>query len=200
VIGSGRTDAGVHAEAQVANFRTRTRIPLKKLRLALNSRLPEDIAVTRIEEAPRGFNARKSARSKLYRYTIMNSDYADPLLRYFAARCFYKLDLDLMRKAARRLKGRHDFRSFQAVDGAGRISVRTMKNIKIEKDGNLVYIYMEADGFLYNMARSIAGTLIEVGRGKFDSGRIEEMLSKRERSLSGPTMPAKGLCMVRVRY
>ncbi|MDO8524924.1 MAG: tRNA pseudouridine(38-40) synthase TruA, partial [Candidatus Omnitrophota bacterium] len=193
VVGSGRTDAGVHAEAQVASFRAETKIPLKKLRMALNSRLPEDIAVTNIEKAGIKFNAQKSAKSKLYRYTIMNNDYMDPLARHFAAKCFFKLDIGRMRKAARLLKGRHDFKSFRATDGKEKNSIRVVRNINIEKSGDLVYIYIEADGFLYNMARNIAGTLVEVGRGKFAASYVKEILSKRNIRFSGPTMPAKGL-------
>ena len=200
LIGSGRTDAGVHAEAQVANFRTKSKIPLEKIRMALNSMLPKDIAVTNVEEVSQKFNAQKSAKSKLYRYTIMNSDYMDPLVRHFATKCFYKLNINSMRKAAGHLVGRHDFKSFRTTDGEEKNSVRTIKNIKIEKEGNLVYIYIEANGFLYNMARSIVGTLVEVGRGKFEIARVKEIILKRNRKFSGPTMPAKGLCMVAVKY
>ena len=200
VIGSGRTDAGVHAEAQIANFKTKSKIPLKNIQMALNSRLPKDIAITHIEEAKPAFNAQKSARSKLYRYTIMNSDYMDPLVRHFAAKSFYKLDINRMRRAAGHLIGRRDFKSFQSSGSDEKNSVRTIKAIRLEKGGNMVYIYLEADGFLYNMARNIVGTLVEVGRGKFEVGRIKEILSKHDRRFSGPTMPAKGLCMVRVRY
>ncbi len=200
VIGSGRTDAGVHAEAQIANFRTKAKIPLKKLQMALNSMLPKDIAITHIEEAGYKFHAQKSAKSKLYRYTIFNNDYTDPLIRHFAAKCFYKLNIPLMRKASKILVGRHDFRAFRAVDGVEKNSVRTIKNIDIEKKGDIVYIHMEADGFLYNMARSIAGTLVEVGRGKFAAERVKDIIRKRDRRLCGPTMPAKGLCMVKVVY
>ncbi|MDD5428083.1 MAG: tRNA pseudouridine(38-40) synthase TruA [Candidatus Omnitrophica bacterium] len=200
LIGSGRTDAGVHAEAQVANFRTKSKIPLEKLQLALNSMLPRDIAIIYIEEARPKFNSQKSAKSKLYRYTIMNNDYMDPLIRHFAAKCFYKLNIGLMKKAAKYLVGRHDFRAFKAVDGEKKNSVRTIKDIKIEKDGDLVYIYIEANGFLYNMARSIVGTLVEIGRGKIKASAIKEIIAKQDRRFSGPTMPAKGLCMVRVTY
>ena len=200
VIGSGRTDAGVHAEAQIANFRTKSKIPLKNIRQALNSKLPEDVAITKVEEAGAKFNAQKSARSKIYRYTILNNDYMDPLIRHFAAKCFYKLDIDSMKRAAKDLKGRHDFKSFRTTDGEEKRAVRTIKDIRIEKSGNLVYIYIEADGFLYNMARCIAGTLVDVGRGKLQVSCIKEIISKRNRKFSGPTMPAKGLCMVRVRY
>ena len=103
-------------------------------------------------------------------------------------------------RAAKILEGRHDFRSFRTTDGTEKNSVRTVHNIKIEKNSNLVYIYIEANGFLYNMARSIAGTLVEVGRGKFEAARVKEIISRRNRRFSGPTMPAKGLCMVAVKY
>lgn len=200
VIGCGRTDAGVHAEAFTANFRTASKIPLNKLQMALNSSLPRDIAVTHVEEAPRRFNSQKSAKSKLYRYTIVNNDYMDPLIRHFAAKCFYSLNIGLMRRAAKDIKGRHDFRSFKAKDGEEKNSVRTIKTLAIEKSGNIVYIYMEADGFLYNMARNIAGTLVEVGRGKFGVPYIKELIRKKDRRFCGPTMPANGLCLVKVRY
>lgn len=200
LIGSGRTDAGVHAEAQVANFRTRSKIPLKNLVMALNTNLPKDIAITAAEEVALKFNAQKNARSKLYRYTIMNNDYMDPLVRHFAAKCYYKLDLRLMRRAARHIVGRHDFRSFRATGGTDGNAVRTVKYIKIEKAGDMVYIYIEANGFLYNMVRNIVGTIIEAGRGKIPADSVKEIIRKRDIRFSGPTMPGKGLCMVKVRY
>jgi len=231
LIGSGRTDAGVHAEAQVANFKTRSKIPLKNLRMALNSRLPRDIVITHIEEAGLKFNSQHHAKSKLYRYTIYNNDFVDPFLRRYAAKCFFKLDIGAMKKAAKILTGRHDFRSFQTVDGPStrpepvvrlaqgrgeqgmRISLRAASNhgteknavrkieyIKIAKSGDLVYIYMKADGFLYNMARVIAGTLVEVGRGKFGIARVKDILVEKDRRSCGPTMPAQGLCLVKVKY
>lgn len=200
LTGSGRTDAGVHAEAQAANFKTRSKISAKKLQMALNSTLPRDIAITHVEEASPKFNAQKSAKSKLYRYTIFNNDYMDPMVRHFAAKCFYKLDLASMRKAAKYLTGRHDFKSFQAADENQRSSVRTIRDIKIAKKGDLVYIYIEANGFLYNMARNIAGTLVEVGRRKYSVASVKEIIAKKDRRFSGPTMPAKGLCMIKVKY
>lgn len=200
LTGSGRTDAGVHALAQVANFKTRSKIPLKNLQMALNSALPKDIVIYRAEEAAPGFDAQRSAKSKLYRYVIMNSDFLDPFLRRYAAKCFYKLDIRRMRQAAGYLTGRHDFRSFQAADGIERGSVRTIKDIAIEKDGDLIYIDIEADGFLYNMVRNIAGTLVEVGRGKFTVPSVKDILRKKDRRCSGPTMPAKGLRLVKVGY
>lgn len=200
LTGSGRTDAGVHAMAQVANFRTRSKLPVKNIQMALNRSLPRDIAIVRAEEADAGFNSRYSAKSKIYRYTIFNNDFLAPLARHFAVKCFYPLDISLMRKAAGILKGRHDFKAFQARDGIERKSVRTLKSISVKKAGDIIYIDMEANGFLYNMARNIAGTLVDAGRGRMPVDDIRSILNKKDRRLSGPTMPAKGLCLVRVVY
>jgi tRNA pseudouridine38-40 synthase len=201
LAGSGRTDAGVHAMAQVANFKTRSKIPLERIRMALNSILPKDIVIYRVEETHPKFDAQRSAKTKLYRYTIMNNDFLDPFMRRYAAKVFYKIDVGRMRRAAMALAGRHDFRSFQATDGdREKSAVRTIKKIKIEKDGDLVYIDIEANGFLYNMARNIVGTLVEVGRGKYSVGSVKEILGKKDRRYCGPTMPAKGLSMIRVVY
>ncbi|MFA4981778.1 MAG: tRNA pseudouridine(38-40) synthase TruA [Candidatus Omnitrophota bacterium] len=198
--GSGRTDAGVHAMAQVANFRTPSKIPLKNLQMALNSALPKDIVISHIEEVQAKFNAQYDAKGKLYCYTLANNDFVDPFMRRFAAKCFYKLDVRVMRKAAAILVGKHDFKSFQATDGDRGDSIRTIKRIAIEKHNDIINIYMEADGFLYNMARCIAGTLVEAGRGKINVPRVREILRRKERRLCGPTMPAKGLCLVKVMY
>jgi len=200
LIGSGRTDAGVHARAQVANFKTRSKIPLERLHMALNRGLAEDIKVTAVQEAGPKFNSRHDAKSKLYRYTIACGYFVDPFMRHFAAKCFYKLDIVRMRRAAGMLTGRRDFRSFQKKDGEDKSSVCAIKKIKIEKKRGLIYIDMEADGFLYNMARNIAGTLIEVGRGKFAVEHVREILAKKDIRSCGPTMPAKGLCLMKARY
>jgi len=200
LTGSGRTDAGVHAEAQIANFKTTSKIHLKKLQMGLNRQLAKDIVILKAEDVPISFDSQRSARSKLYRYTIYNNDFVDPLIKDFAVKCFYDLNISDMRRAAAMLKGKHDFRSFQAKDGAPKKSVRTLKNIKIEKDGDLVYIYIEANGFLYNMVRIIVGTLVEVGRGRILPGEIKKILLRKDRTFAGPTMPAKGLRLVRVKY
>ncbi len=200
LTGSGRTDAGVHAEAQVANFKTRSKIPLKNLRMALNSALPKDIVIINIEEAGPKFNSQRSARSKLYRYTIYNNDFIDPFMRRYAAKCFFKLNIAAMRKAAGYLTGRHDFTSFRTWGGEEKDSIRKIEYIKIAKSKDVVYIYIKANGFLYNMARSVVGTLVEVGRGKFRIEQVKEILSKKDRKCCGPTMPAKGLCLVKVFY
>lgn len=201
LIGSGRTDAGVHALGQVANFKTRSRIPVKNIQMALNSVLPKDIVISGAEETKHGFNAQRSAKSKLYRYTVVNGDFIDPFIRRFAARSFYRLDIARMRKAAALMVGRHDFRAFRATDGdREKESVRRIISLGINKDGNVISFFVEADGFVYNMVRNIVGTLIEVGRGKFSLGRVKELLAEKDRRLCGPTMPAKGLCLVKVSY
>ena len=200
VTASGRTDAGVHARAQVANFKTRHPIPTQRLQMALNSALPKDIVVTNVEEVTPSFNAQHSAKSKIYRYAIVNNNFIDPFIRRFAAKVFFKLDLNRMRRSARDLVGRHNFKAFQAVDDHERTSVRTIKGISIKKDGDIISIDMEADGFLYNMARNIAGTLVEIGRGKFPETRIKELLKTGKRNACGPTMPARGLCLMKVKY
>ena len=200
VIASGRTDAGVHAAAQIANFKTLSKIPLEKFRMALNGVLPEDIGITNVEEVSLKFNAQKSAKSKLYRYTIYNKDFMDPLIRFFASKCYFKLDAARMKRGAKYLVGRHDFTSFQTMDSPRKSAVRTIKDIRVKRVGDIIYIDIEADGFLYNMVRNIVGTLIEVGRGKFAADRVKEILAKKDKRSCGPTAPARGLCLIKVRY
>jgi tRNA pseudouridine38-40 synthase len=168
--------------------------------MAVNKALPKDIVVMKAENAPRNFNARHHAKSKVYRYTIFNKDFLDPLIRNFAVRCFYNLNLKLMKKAARILEGRHDFKAFQAKDAIERKSVRTVKYIKLDKDGDRLYIEVAADGFLYNMARNIVGTLVDVGRGRIAVKDVNKILRDKDRRAAGPTMPAKGLCLMKVEY
>lgn len=200
LTGSGRTDSGVHAKAQVANFKTSSKLPLKNIWMALNSKLPKDIVVSEIEEVSPRFNAQHAAVSKIYRYTIANTNFVDPFIRRYAAKCFYSLDLADMKRAAGYLKGRHNFKSFQATDDVERHPVRTIKKIDIARKGDIIDIDIEADGFLYNMARNIAGTLIEVGRGKIAPESVKEMLKKKDRRSAGPTAPAAGLCLIKVKY
>jgi len=200
LIVAGRTDAGVHALAQVANFKSHSTMPLAKLRWALNCLLPEDIKVTRIQHVPLSFNSRFSAKSKLYRYTILNRKYSSALLANRVYFFHYPLDVGLMRREAKVLLGRHDFSAFQASEARQRNPRRTVKMIKIIQDKHFLHIDIEADSFLYNMVRSIAGTLLEIGRGRFPSGSMENILKQRNRRLAGPTLPAKGLCLLKVKY
>jgi tRNA pseudouridine38-40 synthase len=200
LIGSGRTDSGVHAKCQVANFKTDSSIPAEKLRKALNALLPQDIVVSRATEVPPDFHSRFKARSKVYRYHILNGNVPDAFLRKTSFFYPYPLDLGLMSREARGLLGRHDFRSFQAKDVRERGSIRTIHNISLRRRGRLVVFEVEADGFLYNMVRNIVGTLIEIGRGRFPPGSLRRILRSKDRRLAGPTAPARGLCLVRVRY
>ena len=200
LIASGRTDAGVHARAQVANFKTESDMPSRKLQRALNGNLPGDIAITKIERVSPDFHSRFSARSKLYRYTILNRNYPCVFLRDTAYFYPYPLDIKLMRDESKVLLGRHDFSAFCASGSAHKNSARAIKKIKIIKENDLLCIDIEADGFLYNMARNIAGTLIEIGRGRFLKGRLRKILLSRSRRLAGPTLPAQGLCLVKVKY
>jgi len=200
LIVAGRTDSGVHALAQVANFKTSSKMPLGRLRWALNCLLPEDIKVSRIKKVASQFNSRFSAKSKVYRYTVLNRKYSSALLANRVYFFHYPLDVRLMRKEAKVLLGRHNFKSFQATDTRLRNPLRTIKRIKIIKHKDLLHIDIEADSFLYNMVRNIAGTLLEFGRGKFPKGSMLRILESKDRKLAGPTLPAKGLCLVKVRY
>lgn len=197
---AGRTDSGVHARHQVANFHTKSKIPLKRIKDALNSALPEDMLINSVEGVSQKFDSQRCAKLKHYRYTVTTSHFVDPFIRHFVTRFSYPLNINSMGRAAASLAGRHDFKAFQAAGSKEKNTVRTIKKIRIEKKGNLVYIDMWADGFLYNMARTISGTLLEIGRGKLPESRIAEILKKKTRALAGPTAPAKGLCLMKVEY
>jgi tRNA pseudouridine38-40 synthase len=200
LIASGRTDAGVHAKAQVANFKTDTRIPLKKLKQALNSLLPDDIVITKASEVNLQFHARFDAKSKIYRYTILNKKHPSALWRNFAYFVPYGLDFKLMQKAARLLLGRHNFGCFQARDKKPRSSVRIIKRIRLSREGDFIFIDIQANSFLYKMVRNIAGTLIEIGRKKLSPISIQKLLTSGNRQLAGPTAPGHGLCLLQVKY
>jgi len=199
IIGSGRTDAGVHALGQVANFKTNTNIPAADLVHAINTKLPEDIAVVAAEDVPDDFHARYSAKSKTYRYSILNRPVRSPLLRRETCLVRERLDAAAMSKAARALVGEHDFAAFQSKPD-GKSSVRKITWAGIEVDGPRIDILVSGTGFLYNMVRAIAGTLIEVGLGKRTPESIADLIASRDRSAAGPTAPPQGLCLVRVAY
>lgn len=208
LIASGRTDAGVHALAQVVNFKTNSRIAVENLRKALNSLLPQDIKISKLLEAETGFHSRFSAKSKIYRYLILNQTHLSPFLQGKAYFYPHPLEIKLMAQAARCLIGKHDFKSFCASGSKVKTTVRSIKRITVKKTscrlyniGNrLVEIEIEAGGFLYNMVRNIAGTLIEVGRGRLKPGALKKVLLAKNRLLAGPTAPACGLYLVKVKY
>jgi tRNA pseudouridine38-40 synthase len=176
-------------------------MPIRKLALALNAWLPEDIRVLAAVRAPDGFHARFDAAGKQYRYFVWNHPAMNPLLRRTAWHVPRPLDLKTMRAAARRFLGRHDFRSFAANPGHARESaVRTLTRCDLRRSGPLVTFIVEGDGFLYKMCRGIAGTLVQVGLGKFPASEIRAMLAKRDRRVAGMTAPAHGLVLWEVFY
>ncbi len=202
VHGSGRTDAGVHAEGQVAHFTTNAKLPVEQILKALNAHLPDDIAIRKAERTGAGFHAQYSAKSKLYRYTILNRPAPSALARHFALHFPYRLNIPAMRRAAKELVGRKDFRSFAAVDPARKSlsTVRTIKRIDIKKSGDFIYIFIEADGFLYKMVRNIVGTLLEIGQGRLPKNSIKRILSQKDRKAAPKTAKAHGLCLMSVKY
>lgn len=200
VNASGRTDAGVHAVGQVANFYCATAIPVGKLPAAINAHLPDDIVVHSAQEMPQAFDANRDAVRKLYRYVIHDGATVNPFLRRYACHCKHRLDAQAMGRVAAALVGRHDFHSFE-TDWPNRMSsVRTITHLAVNRAGDYVWIDVEADGFLYNMVRTIAGTLMNVGRGFWPESMVAEILAAEDRTLAGPTAPAHGLFLMRVTY
>jgi tRNA pseudouridine38-40 synthase len=200
LIGASRTDAGVHAKWQVANFKTESDLSYHSFQKSLNSILPKDIIIKEIKWTRSNFHARFDASLKTYRYQILNQGHDSAFTRLYHHYIPYKLDHRLMAGEASILVGRHDFKSFQAADKKEKNSIRTIKRLSVKKYQNLINIDVEADGFLYNMIRNIVGTLIEIGRGKFPPGSMKKILKAKNRQIAGPTAPAQGLCLRHVRY
>lgn len=200
VVGCGRTDAGVHALRYCANFRTDCTIPIDRVPLAVNSRLPGDIAVVDAVEAPEDFNAIGSCIQKEYIYKILNSRIRDPFLERRV--CFYPapLDLALLQRAGRAFEGTHDFAAVRSVGTETRTTVRTVHWCRAEQTGAHITIAVCADGFLYNMVRAIVGTMVYASHGKLVPEEIPALLAQRDRRLTGPTMPPQGLYLNRVWY
>ena len=197
---AGRTDARVHAEGQVINFITSTSISPLAIKCALNSYLPKDIRVKKAERVPVGFDARKSALSRLYRYIIYNSVFHSPFYRNFTWHIPFPLEVDKMSEASQFLIGRHDFSSFQSQGSPTFSSIREIKKFILFKKGKFIIAYIKADGFLYKMVRNIIGTLVEVGRGKISLLKINSILEAKNRGIAGPPAPPQGLYLVRVNY
>jgi len=203
VVGASRTDAGVHALGQVAQFDADTPIPTGRLLKALRGRLPDDVDALALEPAPPGFRAINDVTTKQYRYRIWNDD-AKPLgYRHLLYHGFVALDAERMNDAAARLVGTHDFAGFTAAHHGRESTVRTIHRCDVSRDPNeprIITLTVEGDGFLYNMVRIIAGTLFEVGRGRFEPGRVDEVLRRGDRRLAGPTLGPEGLCLQWIRY
>ena len=198
--GAGRTDAGVHAETYVANFRTTSRIPCDRLPLAVNTRLPDDIVVVKATEVPDEFNAIGSCLKKEYTYRIYNSHIRNAF--YVDRAWFYPKHLDetIMQQAASQFVGTHDFAAVRSVGTVTKTTVRTVYYYDVERQGDLIYLRVCADGFLYNMARAMAGTVVYCAEGKIAPEEIGALLERGDRTAAGPTVPPGGLYMPHLWY
>lgn len=197
VIGASRTDSGVHALCNVAVFDTGARIPGEKVSYALNQRLPEDIRIRESSEVDSDFHPRHCNSKKTYEYRILNAPFAIPTRRLYTHFTYVPLDVELMQKGADYLIGEHDFKSFCSTAAVVETTVRTITDIQIEKAGNEISIRVCGTGFLYNMVRIIAGTLMEIGRGSYPPEHMKEILEAKDRQAAGPTAPACGLTLVK---
>lgn len=201
LIGSGRTDAGVHARGQVANFVTRSTAPLRAFLHGLNSLLPLDIAVLKAEEAPLSFHARYAALSKTYEYRILNRSVRSPLNHLHAWWLAAPLDAAAMQQAVTILPGEHDFFAFRAAGSRPGHALRRVREANWHcLPGDWLSFIITANGFLRGMVRSLVGTMVEIGRGKYPPEYLQEVLEKRDRRLAGPTAPPQGLFLVGVEY
>jgi tRNA pseudouridine38-40 synthase len=201
VIGSGRTDSGVHALGQVAHFRTQSQMDIRTIQRALNSLLPPDILIREVEEVDEGFHARKQSKSKVYEYRILNRNLRSVFHRGYVWHIPQKLNLAEMKKATQSLIGEHDFSAFRTVGSPTRTTVRRVIRAewKRGRDG-LIRIEIEANGFLKQMVRSIIGTLVEIGKGRMKATDFRKILNSKDRKEAGPTAPAQGLFLKEVKY
>ena len=201
VIGSGRTDAGVHAEAQVAHIRTRSQLAPTRILRHANALLPQDIVVTDLDDAPDRFHAQYSATRKQYRYRMYLGEAPTPFIRPYVHVVRGRLNVTRMRREAVHLQGVHDFRAFVKQGSLGEKSARrTLYQVQLKQVGRELHFHVEGNGFLHLMVRSMIGTLLDIGRGHLPEGHIRKMLTRKQRLLAGKTAPAKGLSLIRVQY
>lgn len=200
VTGASRTDAGVHAMGNVAVFNTEARMPIDKIAIAMNTRLPWDIKVQKSEQVADDFHPRFCKVRKTYRYQVWNRPTPNPLLSRYATFYYYPLDAEKMDEAARHLLGRHDFSSFCTARPDRPNHVRTIEDISVKREGDLITLTITGDGFLYNMVRIIAGTLLRVGGGQMEPGQMKGVLEARDRSLAGDTARPEGLTLMEIEY
>lgn len=206
LIGSGRTDQGVHAQGQIASFKTNSNLTPAVILRAINANLPDDIVIIRAVRAHKTFHAQYSAKNKTYCYTICNQKMKSVLQKKYSYFYPNTLDITAMRSASKILVGKHNFQSFTATNsalkkaGIKKDTVRTIKKLSITKSKKFIKITIEANGFLYKMVRNIVGTLLEVGSGKISKPELKRILLSKNRQCAGPTAPAQGLCLLRVKY
>ncbi len=200
VQGSGRTDAGVHAKGQVANVHMQTGMSPQEILDYMNRYLPEDIGVISVEEVPERFHSRLNAKGKTYCYQVINSSLPHVFDRRYAYVYPDRLDVAAMEKAAELLVGTHDFAAFTSAKKGKKKTVRTIEEIRIEKEGDLLRFFFSGNGFLFHMVRILTGTLLEVGTGRMRAETVNEILASEKRELAGPLAPALGLTLMEVRY
>lgn len=200
LIASGRTDSGVHSLGQVANFKTNSNLEIEKIPYAINSKLKKSIRIKKAEEVDEKFHARYNCKKKRYRYTINNSEQGSAIYRNLEYHVPKKLNISKMKNAIKYIEGEHDFSSFKSSGTSSKSSVRVIYKAEIIEDGEKIYIELTGNGFLYNMVRIIAGTLVEVGLGKIEPEEMKNIIEKKERILAGKTLPAHGLCLMEVQY
>lgn len=200
LAGASRTDAGVHALGNIAVFDTQTRIPAEKIAVALNQRLPEDIRIMRSEQVPDSFHPRYAVKRKTYEYSITNAGIQLPTKRLYSYFVYIPLDVEKMKTVAPFFIGEHDFAGFCSAGSQVTTTVRRIDDIKVIQNGEDIKIQITGNGFLYNMVRIIAGTLVEVGKGRLAPERVRQAIDTAERKLAGPTAPANGLTLLEIEY
>ena len=209
IIGAGRTDRSVHAEGQVANFLSNTEIKLNTILYRLNKILPEDVRIKSIKEVKKDFHSRYKVKSKLYRYTILNSSISSPLSRLYSCYIQDKLDVSKIRLAKKYIEGRHDFKAFATSGDCHRDTskmgcvpnfIRTIEKITIQKKGKFIHMKFKAKSFLKSMVRNIVGTFIEIGRNKMKPEDVKDLLESRDRRRIPKSAPGCGLCLVKIKY
>ena len=197
---SGRTDAGVHAIGQVANFKTNSNLPTEKFTIAINSKLKKSIRIQKAEEVEERFHSRYNCKQKTYRYIINNGEQGSAIYRNLEYYVPIKLDIEGMKKAIKYFEGEHDFKGFKASGTSSKSSVRKIYKANIIEEGERIGIELTGNGFLYNMVRIIAGTLVEVGLGKIKPEEITSIIESRDRTRAGKTLPPHALYLVKVEY
>lgn len=197
---SGRTDAGVHAIAQVANFKTDSMLPVEKFKIAINSKIKKSIRIISSEEVDERFHSRLTCKRKTYRYVINNSEHGSAIYRNYETHIPQKLDVERMKEAAKYFEGEHDFKAFKASGTSSKSSVRTIYKADVYKNEDRICIELTGNGFLYNMVRIISGTLVDVGIGKINPSEIENIIKEGKRENAGKTLPPQGLFLVKVEY
>ena len=201
LMASGRTDAGVHAIGQVANFKTNSNIPIEKIPIALNTNLKKSIIIKSAEEVDERFHSRLNCKRKTYRYIINNSKYGTAIYRNLETHIPMKLNIQKMQEAVKYFEGEHDFKAFKASGTSSKSSVRTIYKAEvIQKENEKIYIELTGSGFLYNMVRIISGTLVDVGLGKIEPEEIKNIIKSQKRENAGKTLPPQGLYLVKVEY